>query len=348
MANPWNSAAFPKVDHQLLDIMSEELGKRLQIEDDFVWVTKSGTVSSEPNIIPFTNIVQSELESKSFEVEETDITYDSDGISPTNVYEDLDDSYNWKCKNDIKRSVNMVKCTPKLPHMKLKEHKTHKTNKMSLETNPGRLFNSYKYQNNEEASLLPTIDFGESTNALLKGLIDQRYVGKYNYVAGTGKNSVVFHANHHRRTCITITCINAVKVYKLSNDEEGNKKVYKRAQREFEHMRIVHDKLSACPSPIRVWRNVILMTFACHCNYRAPSLNDVTPTEDMYWIIVSHIDVFYNTLHLVFGKVSAKNIRLLGDRLWFVGWGHSVKRDHPLALPKLIKDCHYITKVCLF
>lgn len=359
MANPWNTTSPIEKEPELLDVMSKELSERLQVEDDYVWVSlhevqeqidevtsvnsplttsnKSLTAPSSQNIVQSDDSTPDIRDDDAIHIiyyDEDSDAYDIIQHPEPDVVDDME------LKMDSLRPVNMLKFIYPMPKwLKQTERGTSRTT-------------ADKDQSNKKKnSLLPEIDYGASTTAVLERFINNRYLGRYNEVVGRGKNSVVHHAECHWRNCRTMPVNNAVKIYKLTSDKEKNKLIFKRVQREFENLNIVRKHLTNCTfaQPIRAWENVIVMSFVGFDSTVAPSIQDlpwqIKEDTNMYLAIVDLMHKCYNVFHLVHGKLCTQNIRCWFERPHFIGWGHSVKTNHPQALPKLIKDCKFVSEV---
>ena len=64
---------------------------------------------------------------------------------------------------------------------------------------------------------------------------------------------------------------------------------------------------------------------------------------DIYARILKIIDILYNKAELVHADLSEFNI-LYGDQPYLIDMGQSVTRDHPRALPFLMRDIRNINR----
>lgn len=206
----------------------------------------------------------------------------------------------------------------------------------------------YKIIEKEKAVARPPSQykFGRSTTQILEMLITQQLSGGFHNIVGKGINSVVIHAHCHGNYHTYFPDGNAVKVYRLSNCVEKNNAIYKRVQRENEHLEILRSQYFSNNTPHPVYRNnnVIIISFIGSNQETAPSISTL-PSEkfnDTYNEIVNEIDTWYNKLGLVHGSLSASKI-IWVNKLYFIGWTHSVRKDHPMALRKLMKDCQFVS-----
>lgn len=178
--------------------------------------------------------------------------------------------------------------------------------------------------------------FDESTTLILKMLRQKNIVGDYHNIVGYGKNSVVIHANWPASARSWYQMGVAVKVYKLQQDE-------------YNHLNLLNRRRSTMgtPGPMFKSRNVIATLFVGVDQETAPSIASV-PIKDsgkMYSTLVNDLCKLYNEYNLVHGRLSSKNILFCYNAHKYIGWAHSVDSDHPLALRKLMRDCHFITEV---
>ncbi len=95
----------------------------------------------------------------------------------------------------------------------------------------------------------------------------------------------------------------------------------------------------AVPEPF-VWnRNILIMSFIGEGEIPYPQLRNVELPDpgEIYARILNDIDVLFNKAELVHADLSEFNI-LYGDQPYLIDMGQSVTRDHPRALPFLMRD----------
>jgi RIO kinase 1 len=101
----------------------------------------------------------------------------------------------------------------------------------------------------------------------------------------------------------------------------------------------------AVPEPL-VWdRNILIMTFLGEGECSFPQIRSVKLKEPQkaYETIIQMIDILYNKADLVHADLSEFNI-LYGDQPYLIDMGQSVTRDHPRALPFLMRDIRNINR----
>ncbi|XP_063386723.1 serine/threonine-protein kinase RIO3-like [Cydia fagiglandana] len=191
----------------------------------------------------------------------------------------------------------------------------------------------------------------KSTTLLLEKLIDVRSLGPYHDVVGKGRSSIVISAGYsnikHFMSSFCQSFFHAVKIYKLSHDENLNKAIYKRTKREFENMSILRSRclIHAVPYPVCYHNNILVMCMVGSSNEPAHHLASYPADlcEDIYHKIVAGLKGFYR-FQTVHGKLCAENILIWRGNPYYVGWSHSVETHEPAAPKKLIKDCYFVTK----
>ena len=101
----------------------------------------------------------------------------------------------------------------------------------------------------------------------------------------------------------------------------------------------------AVPEPL-VWdRNILIMSFIGEGEVSYPQLRNARfedPAE-IYASIIKDIDILYNKAEIVHADLSEFNI-LYGDKPYLIDMGQSVTRDHPRALPFLMRDIRNINR----
>ncbi|XP_061718998.1 serine/threonine-protein kinase RIO1-like isoform X1 [Cydia pomonella] len=333
-------------------------------EEDFVWVNMSevergsaiceslfevNTVVQSPLDGTSTNIVQSRVKCLSSKEESPDQSdYDSD-LLPDDE-EKLEAYYIDHCAEHKNKPLQPKLKYPKPYWMKIYERGIYNIEKRVNEKRE----NENKCSSRHKNSLLPKIKLDASTTQVLEMLMNHGYLGQCNELVYNGKKTMVFSAFCSRHNCITTPFDIAVKIYKLKKDEEQNNIIYKQVQREFEHLKILHDTKGLRDQSIfavRARKNVILMGFVGSDNWPAVTIDNCSSQHNqaMYNDIIDYMDRCYNIGNLIHGNLSAKKILCRNSSnsaplIWFIGWSHSVKRNHPMALPKLMKDCYFVTE----
>lgn len=191
--------------------------------------------------------------------------------------------------------------------------------------------------------------FDKFTTLVLKLLRDKKIIGDYHNIVANGKSSVVIHANSSYSAPLWFSTGNAVKVYKLTYDLKHNDAIFKKVKRVHSHLLMLQNQCKAwyVPHLVHKCRNVIVTDFTGSDQKPAPSLASLPleHSQEMYNILVKELHKLYNDIHLVHGDLSPKNILYYSEIPYYIGWECSVRREHPKALIKLYKDCHFIHQV---
>ena len=116
-------------------------------------------------------------------------------------------------------------------------------------------------------------------------------------------------------------------------------------KKEFSNLVRAREAGIAVPEPL-VWdRNILIMSFLGEGEIPYPQLRNVELEDpgETYASIISTIDTLYKKAELVHADLSEFNI-LYGDQPYLIDMGQSVTRDHPRALPFLMRDIRNINR----
>jgi RIO kinase 1 len=116
-------------------------------------------------------------------------------------------------------------------------------------------------------------------------------------------------------------------------------------KKEFSNLVRAREAGIAVPEPL-VWnRNILIMSFIGEGEIPYPQLRnaDIADPEAVYTRILRDIDTLYKKAELVHADLSEFNI-LYGDKPYLIDMGQSVTRDHPRALPFLMRDIRNINR----
>lgn len=120
------------------------------------------------------------------------------------------------------------------------------------------------------------------------------------------------------------------------------------AQREFHNLRHVHGKI-ACPEPLAVWDNVLVMEFIGHKSEPAPKLRESVIEDPGTYLddILSAIKIMYG-VGFVHGDLSEYNILDSGGPV-LIDFSQGALADHPMYSELLERDVrnilHYFRKL---
>jgi RIO kinase 1 len=121
--------------------------------------------------------------------------------------------------------------------------------------------------------------------------------------------------------------------------------IFAGTRKEFSNLVRARDAGIPVPEPL-VWdRNILIMSFIGEGEIPHPQLRNVEleDPEKTYAQITGIIDTLYNKAELVHADLSEFNI-LYGDKPYLIDMGQSVTRDHPRALPFLMRDIRNINR----
>ncbi|OPY37466.1 MAG: RIO-type serine/threonine-protein kinase Rio1 [Methanoregula sp. PtaU1.Bin051] len=199
--------------------------------------------------------------------------------------------------------------------------------------------------------------FDEITLLALYKLVHKKWISVVGGPISTGKEANVFYAE---REGIPI----AIKIYRIRTANfttmgeyirgdrrfasvRKNRKdlIFAWTKKEFSNLARAKDAGVPVPEPL-VWdRNILIMSFLGEDERPYPQLRSVKLEDPMavYKQIIGYIEALYSKAGLIHGDLSEFNI-LYGDQPYFIDMGQSVTRDHPRALPFLMRDVKNINR----
>ncbi len=209
------------------------------------------------------------------------------------------------------------------------------------------------------------------TEHILLQMVNKGLVTELHGVISTGKEANVYAAVLQEAESEGGGVVHrAVKVYKTailsfvdreryitgehrfrSGDHKGNhrKMVKKWAEKEFRNLQRLRRAGIACPHPIQVKANVLLMSFLGDARGNAyPRLRDVVLREgepdwtSLYRQLLGLVRRLYQDCRLVHADLSEYNVLYHGGTLYIIDVSQSVGHDHPQAFDFLRTDMHNV------
>jgi RIO kinase 1 len=199
--------------------------------------------------------------------------------------------------------------------------------------------------------------FDEVTLLALYKLVHKKWLSVIGGSISTGKEANVFYGERDGAAI-------AIKIYRIrtanfttmssyiigdrrfSHVKKAKKElIFAWTRKEFSNLVRARDAGIAVPEPL-VWdRNILVMSFIGEGEIPYPQLRNAGLEEpaETYGQITGIIDTLYNKAELVHADLSEFNI-LYGDKPYLIDMGQSVTRDHPRALPFLMRDIRNINR----
>ena len=175
------------------------------------------------------------------------------------------------------------------------------------------------------------------------------------------EQGVLFHDNDHSSRDL------AIKVYKTNLNEFSNRHEYIEgdhrfrslgelskqndqkvvrvwAEKEFKNLTRMHRAGIPCPEPVRLYRNVLIMSFIGKESIAAPSLVDLdlkhskSRSERCFVQSLLLLRAMYDRCNLVHCDFSEYNILYLDGKCFLVDVGQAVEKTHPNSLTFLRRD----------
>lgn len=199
--------------------------------------------------------------------------------------------------------------------------------------------------------------FDDVTLLALYKLVHKKWLSVIGGSISTGKEANVFYGERDGASV-------AIKIYRIrtanfttmssyitgdrrfSNVKKAKKElIFAWTRKEFANLVRARDAGIAVPEPL-VWdRNILIMSFIGTGEIPHPQIRNVEleDPQETYAEVTGIIDTLYNKAELVHADLSEFNI-LYGDKPYLIDMGQSVTRDHPRALPFLMRDIRNINR----
>jgi RIO kinase 1 len=199
--------------------------------------------------------------------------------------------------------------------------------------------------------------FDEVTLLALYKLVHKKWLSAIGGSISTGKEANVFYGERdgagiaikiYRIQTANFTTMSSYIIgdRRFSHVKKAKKElIFAWTRKEFSNLVRARDAGIAVPEPL-VWdRNILVMSFIGEGEIPYPQLRNVELEDpaETYALIAGIIDTLYNKAELVHADLSEFNI-LYGDKPYIIDMGQSVTRDHPRALPFLMRDIRNINR----
>ena len=199
--------------------------------------------------------------------------------------------------------------------------------------------------------------FDDITLLSLYKLVHKKWFSVLGGSISTGKEANVFYGERDDvAVAIKIYRIRTANFTTMSSYIIGDRRfthvkkakkelIFAWTKKEFSNLVRARDAGIAVPEPL-VWdRNILVMSFIGEGERPYPQLRTVELDDpaETYAEITGMIDTLYNKAELVHADLSEFNI-LYGDKPYLIDMGQSVTRDHPRALPFLMRDIKNINR----
>ena len=199
--------------------------------------------------------------------------------------------------------------------------------------------------------------FDEVTLLALYKLVHKKWISAIGGSISTGKEANVFYGERDGAgIAIKIYRIRTANFTTMSSYIVGDRRfcgvkkakkelIFAWTKKEFSNLVRARDAGIAVPEPL-VWdRNILVMSFIGEHEMPFPQLRnaELGDPDRTYSQILGIIETLYKKAELVHADLSEFNI-LYGDKPYLIDMGQSVTRDHPRALPFLMRDIRNINR----
>jgi RIO kinase 1 len=199
--------------------------------------------------------------------------------------------------------------------------------------------------------------FDDVTLLALYKLVHKKWFSVLGGSISTGKEANVFYAEREGAgVAIKIYRIRTANFTTMSSYIMGDRRfshvkkakkelIFAWTKKEFANLARARDAGIAVPEPLVFDRNILIMSFLGEDEVPYPQLRnaDLDDPQETYTRIIGAIDTLYRKAELVHADLSEFNI-LYHDQPYLIDMGQSVTRDHPRALPFLMRDIRNINR----
>jgi len=199
--------------------------------------------------------------------------------------------------------------------------------------------------------------FDEVTLLALYKLVHKKWISVIGGSISTGKEANVFYGERNDAgIAIKIYRIRTANFTTMSSYITGDRRfsrvkkakkelIFAWTKKEFANLARARDAGIAVPEPLVFDRNILVMSFLGENEIPYPQLRnaELADPAGTYDRIVGIIDTLYNKAELVHADLSEFNILYAGQP-YLIDMGQSVTRDHPRALPFLMRDIRNINR----
>ncbi|KAF8577047.1 RIO1-domain-containing protein [Ramaria rubella] len=196
------------------------------------------------------------------------------------------------------------------------------------------------------------------TRIILFKMIGRGLISEVNGCVSTGKEANVYHALSPERAHIALKIFKtSILIFKDRDRYVSGERRFRRgyskhnprkmvrlwAEKEMRNLKRLAAADIACPEPIEVRENVLVMGFlGTKAGWASPRLKDADIPEDkfasLYSTLLLTVRRMFHQCKLVHADLSEYNILYHDSRLYIIDVGQSVEHDHPSAFDFLRSD----------
>jgi len=199
--------------------------------------------------------------------------------------------------------------------------------------------------------------FDDVTLLALYKLVHKKWLSAIGGSVSTGKEANIFLGERGAdAVAIKIYRIQSANFTTMSSYILGDRRfahvkksrkelIFAWTKKEFANLARAHAAGLPVPEPLVFDRNILVMSFLGEDERPYPQLRyvDLDDPPAVYASVISMIDTLYKSAELVHGDLSEFNI-LYHDQPYLIDMGQSVTRDHPRALPFLMRDIRNVNR----
>ena len=130
----------------------------------------------------------------------------------------------------------------------------------------------------------------------------------------------------------------------IRTKKKTHSRVYQWAQKEFKNLSLAKKVGVSVPTPIAIYKNILIMEFIGESGLPAPLLKDYIPddVESIFEQIISDLELLFKKAKLVHADLSEYNILVFKNKSYLIDMGQAVKLEHPNSMAFLVRDIRNI------
>ena len=200
--------------------------------------------------------------------------------------------------------------------------------------------------------------FDEVTLLALYKLAHKKIFSEIGGVVATGKEGNVFYGERDGKgVAIKIYMMRTANFKAMTEYLDGDPRfrnvrrtrkeiIFAWTRKEFSNLKRARSAGLRVPEPYAFDRNILLMEFLGEEGVPYPQIR-LVELEDpaaVYTEVVDAMDRLYKEAKLVHGDLSEFNILFSGGHAFLIDMGQAVTRDHPRAIPFLLRDIRNVNR----
>ena len=200
--------------------------------------------------------------------------------------------------------------------------------------------------------------FDEVTLLALYKLVHKKLITAIGGPISTGKEANVFFGEKGEEDlAIKIYLVQTANFRRMTEYLDGDPRfsnirrtrkdiIFAWTKKEFSNLSRAKEAGVPVPEPIAFDRNILLMEFLGEDEHAYPQLRlvEMEDPEGLYARLVEYMRLLFQEARLVHADLSEFNILYDGENLHIIDMSQAVTRDHPRAIPFLVRDIRNVNR----